>query len=212
MADAIPVSTPHLPHPDPAAFSFVDPGPLADRELQLVTPHPIWIDDVLAACSHPLTQSDDPEHARTTRQQLQDWLAVTPDGHEPPNAGGRVPSYHFWIRLSPHLSPIVPMAGSIGLRIGYTPDIERYFGHIGYHVFPPARGHRYAARSCRLLFPLARHHALRPLWLTTDPDNIPSRQTCELLGAVLVEVIDIPPDHLLYQRGQRRKCRYRIDI
>ena len=45
------------------------------------------------------------------------------------------------------------------------------------------RGHRYAARSCRLLLPLAAAHGLKVVWLTVDPKNVPSQRTGKIIGA-----------------------------
>jgi predicted acetyltransferase len=201
------------PSHDAAGFAFCDHGPLIDGELELVKPSLRWMDDLFTACTHPATRAGDPEHAGTTRHEIERFLAANPDGRvlaDP--AKGHVPCYHFWMRLHPDVKPPVPIAGTISLRVGDSPDLKIFSGHIGYNVFPPARGHHYAERACRLLFGLARHHGLRPLWITTDPDNPPSRRTCERLGGRMIEVVEIPPNHLLYARGQRRKCRYRIDI
>jgi predicted acetyltransferase len=201
-------------------FHFLDPGPLIDGELELVRPDPQWFDALLAACSHPLTVQDAPLEAKTTRKQLEQFLKIAPWGHEPAgSAPGRVPQYHFWMRVRnemrwpPGMSlPSVGIAGGIGLRIGASSTIEMYYGHFGYHVYPPARGYRYAERSCRLLLPLARRHKLRTLWLTCNPDNLASRRTCERLGARLVSIVSIPQDDPLYLRGEREKCRYRLEL
>jgi tagatose 1,6-diphosphate aldolase len=105
----------------------------------------------------------------------------------------------------------IGIAGGIGLRIGHNEEIERFYGHIGYHVYPPSRGRHYAERACRLLLALVRHHGIHPLWITTNPENHASRRTCERLGGKLADVVDVPPGHPLYLRGERRKCRYRIE-
>ena len=102
--------------------------------------------------------------------------------------------------------------GRIELRVANTDHIVMYAGHIGYSVHPEHRGHRYAARACRLLLPLARRHGLKALWITCNPDNIASRKTCELAGARLVEIVDLPEDTDMYRKGMRQKCRYRIDV
>jgi predicted acetyltransferase len=99
--------------------------------------------------------------------------------------------------------------GNIQLRLGYTTDIVRYGGHLGYGIDPPWRGHHYAARACSLLAPLAVKHGMDVLWITCNPDNWPSRRTCERIGATLVEIVELPPDNDQYQRGERQKCRYR---
>jgi tagatose 1,6-diphosphate aldolase len=108
--------------------------------------------------------------------------------------------------------PPVRIAGGIGLRIGNTRDLELYYGHVGYNVFPPARGNHYAERACRLLLPLARAHGLRRLWITCNPDNLASRRTCERLGCTMVDLVHVPAGHPLHLRGEREKCRYRLDL
>ena len=102
--------------------------------------------------------------------------------------------------------------GTIRLRVGSTPHIERYAGHIGYRVHEPFRGHRYAARALSLLLPLALHHGLDPLWITCDPENIASRRTLEIAGAQFVEIVEVPKDCVIYRSGHPTKCRYRLDL
>ena len=68
------------------------------------------------------------------------------------------------------------------------------------------RGHRYAARSCRLILPLA------AVWLTVDPKNVPSMKTCELVGAKYIETVRIPKKHEMYAQGARYRRRYRLDL
>ncbi len=198
-----------------AEFQFIETGVLIDRELELVSPEERWIDDQLAACHHPWTVRDMPLQARTTRESLLSFLRTNPRGRTYPDVGsGIAPAYTFWMRLLPGATPrpLVPMAGAVSLRLGDTYNIEWYLGHIGYHVLPPARGHRYAERACRLILPLAQAHGFRTLWITCNPDNRASRRTCERLGAELVEVIAVPRDNALYQQGDREKCRYRLEI
>jgi tagatose 1,6-diphosphate aldolase len=121
---------------------------------------------------------------------------------------GFVPTYRFNMRLVNQQ----PEIGNIELRVGNTEHIVMYAGHIGYRVHAPYRGHRYAARSCRLLIQLARQHNMKTLWITCNPDNIASRRTCELVGARFVEIVNLPVDTDMYQEGERQKCRYRLDI
>jgi tagatose 1,6-diphosphate aldolase len=119
-----------------------------------------------------------------------------------------VPAYRFKMRLVGQGEDI----GRIELRVGNTEHLIMYAGHIGYGVNPEHRGHRYAARACRLLLPLARSHGLRTIWITCNPDNAASRRTCELAGAEFVEIVALPEDTDMYQEGERRKCRYRLDL
>lgn len=119
-----------------------------------------------------------------------------------------VPSYRFQMVVAGRDEAV----GNIELRIGNTNHIVMYGGHIAYGVKPEYRGHRYAARACKLLLPLARKHGLNCVWITCSPDNIASRRTCELVGAQLVEIVDLPDDTDMYQRGEKQKCRYRLDL
>jgi tagatose 1,6-diphosphate aldolase len=118
------------------------------------------------------------------------------------------PAYHFdMVRTD-----IGQKVGQIDLRIGDSHHLTHYAGQIGYGVDEPHRGHRYAARSVKLLLPLAQKHGLDPLWITCNPDNWASRRSCELAGAILYEIVDLPEDTDMYREGERQKCRYRIDL
>jgi predicted acetyltransferase len=117
------------------------------------------------------------------------------------------PAYHFEMRV-----PDGEVAGWIDLRVGDSEDILLYNGHIGYTVREQYRGHRYAARACRLLFDVARRHGFSELWITCNPENTASRRTCEIAGGELIEIVDLPSDNELYRRGERQKCRYRIAL
>ena len=119
-----------------------------------------------------------------------------------------LPTYRFAML---HSVRAVQM-GFINLRIGHGDNLTLYRGHVGYGVEPEFRGHGYAARACRLLLPLALSHGINPLWITCNPDNLPSRKTCERLGAELVEIITVPEETEAYRAGARIKCRYRLDL
>jgi predicted acetyltransferase len=104
------------------------------------------------------------------------------------------------------------LAGEISFRVGDTEHLRVYGGNVGYVVQPEYRGRHFAARALRLIMPLARRHGLSELWITCNPENIASRRTCEYAGAEFVEIVDLPPHLDMYQRGDRRKCRYRLDL
>ena len=92
---------------------------------------------------------------------------------------GVVPQYAFELRRTGTTLKI----GLVKLRIHLTDALERYGGNLSYDVDADYRGHKYAARGCRLLFPLARRHGLKSLLITCATDNAASRRTCELIGA-----------------------------
>jgi len=119
-----------------------------------------------------------------------------------------VPAYRFSMRLNGSQYEI----GQIDLRIGDTDHLRLYGGHIGYMVKPDYRGHHYAARACRLLYPLARSHGMQVLWITCNPDNYASRRTAELAGGQFVEIVNLPEDVDMYHEGERQKCRYRVEL
>ncbi len=121
---------------------------------------------------------------------------------------GYVPAYQFNICLTGSSEPI----GRIDLRIGNTRYLIMYGGHIGYDINEKYRGHHFAAKACNLIKPVAPDHGLETLWITCNPDNIPSRRTCEILGCEFVEIVDLPEDTDMYRSGDRQKCRYRWDL
>lgn len=123
-----------------------------------------------------------------------------------PHPAHKVPCYNF-VLLHTETSAEL---GWLRLRIGSTPHIERYAGHIGYQVAHEHRGHHYAARAVRLIVPFARSLGIDPVWITCDPENLASRRTLEIAGAEFVEVVDVPEDCIIYQSGHPRKCRYRL--
>lgn len=98
-------------------------------------------------------------------------------------------------------------AGQISLRLGESPCVY-YFGHIGYHVDPPFRGHGWAQRACRLLVPLMRMRGKTSVVITTDPDNVPSRRTCEHLGCEMERIVDVPSSIRDRWEISEVKCRY----
>ena len=98
-------------------------------------------------------------------------------------------------------------AGRISLRLGESPCVY-YFGHIGYHVDLPYRGRHYARRACALLRPVIEAAGKSSVVITTDPDNLPSRRTCEGLGCTLERVVQVPESIRGRWIISEVKCRY----
>lgn len=98
-------------------------------------------------------------------------------------------------------------AGRISLRLGES-ECTYYFGHIGYHVDPPFRGRHFARRACALLRPMIEAAGKASVVITADPDNLPSRRTCEGLGCVLENIVDVPARIRDRWEISPVKCRY----
>lgn len=116
-----------------------------------------------------------------------------------------VPAYRFGIMVRDE------RVGDIELRLGTSHFIVKFAGQVGYRIDPAHRGKRFAARALRLLVPLAKRVGFHTLWLTVDPRNAASRRSCELAGATLVEIVDLPKDCEMYREGDRQRCRYRLE-
>jgi predicted acetyltransferase len=207
-----------------SAFQFLDIPrffALIDHELELVEPDERYVDELLAACHHPATRHHMPQQAKTQRSDVMNFLAQNPRGQTPGDPSRQIePGYTFWMRIRAGVpllpsgapAPDIAIAGSISLRIGHSLNLDRYLGHIGYHVMPSARGRHYSERAARLLLPVARAHGHQHIWITCNPDNYPSRRTCERLGAMYVDTVALPRDNALFTQGDREKCRYRLEL
>ncbi len=102
--------------------------------------------------------------------------------------------------------------GQINIKAGYTEHIVLFRGNIGYSVHEGFRGHRYAARSCRLLVPVIERLGLDPVYITCNEDNTASRRTIESLGAEYLgnARVDATSPYLCYHpENARDKRRYR---
>jgi tagatose 1,6-diphosphate aldolase len=126
----------------------------------------------------------------------------------PDPSRGWVAAYEFEMRAPGATGPV----GTVNFRAQDHPMLELYRGHIGYNVDPGHRGRHYAERAVRLLLPFIRRHGFSAVWITCNPDNKASRRTCERLGAKLVEIVELPDTEEMFAKGDRRKCRYRLDL
>lgn len=100
--------------------------------------------------------------------------------------------------------------GEIG-RISYRNGESRcvyYYGHIGYHIDEPYRGHHYAFRACKLIEEEIILSGKTSVVITCDPDNYASRNTCERLGCLYERIAEVPEDIYRKYEINRTKCRY----
>ena len=118
---------------------------------------------------------------------------------------GYVPAYHF------EMVADGTVVGRCNLRVGQGENIQ-YAGNIGYEVEMGYRGRHYALRAARLLLRLAFRHRMQRVLITCRPDNLPSRKTCERLGAVLCGQVTVPAVHEMYRNGDRELLQYEVDL
>lgn len=133
--------------------------------------------------------------------EIQLILEKTVDGNE---EKGWVPAYHFAIC---NLEGI--KMGVCDLRIGHNDNLY-YGGNIGYSIDEEYRGHHYAGKACLLLFELAKMHQLEYVIITCNPDNYASRKTCEYAGGKLLEIVELPEDNDMRQKGETEKCMFKF--
>ena len=119
---------------------------------------------------------------------------------------GWLPAYHFEIHQMDGTK-----VGFCDLRVGHN-EKSYYGGNVGYTVFPPFRGHGYAAKACRLMLKLAQKHNMERVIVTCQPENLASAKTCEHCGGELLEIADIPQTSEMYAQGKRKVRVYRIQL
>lgn len=113
-----------------------------------------------------------------------------------------VPGYVFDIVVD-------EMERTVG-RIEYRFEEGRellYYGHVGYVIYLPYRGHGFAEKACRQLAIIIKsyHPEIISMMITCNPDNLPSKATIENLGAVYLQRVQIDEDHELYDQGEYEK-------
>jgi predicted acetyltransferase len=116
---------------------------------------------------------------------------------------GIVPQYHFRIVTAGDVD-----VGHINFRVGDTEHVRLCAGHIGFEIAEAFRGHGFALQACCALAPFVRSF-YETVTITSDPGNLASIRIIERLGASFVDEIPVPPHDPQYQRGSRRKKRYR---
>ena len=116
---------------------------------------------------------------------------------------GFVPGYHFRILNASGLD-----VGHLNFRVGDTEHVRLAAGHLGFAIADEHRGNRYASKACLALAAWIASFN-EPLWITTDPDNLPSIRSIERIGGVFIDEVDVPRGDPHYLRGSLRKKRYR---
>jgi tagatose 1,6-diphosphate aldolase len=122
-----------------------------------------------------------------------------------------IPAYCFSMRNA----SADEVMGGINIKAGYTENIIKYRGNIGFTVFEQFRGRHYSARSCLLLVPVLKMLGMNPIWITCNADNHASRSNIERIGAEYQETLTIPNDyqHLaFYPEHARIKMRYKWEL
>lgn len=136
--------------------------------------------------------------------EIQLILEKTVEGDE---AQQWLPAYHFAI-----CDPAGTKMGVCDLRVGHNENVY-YGGNIGYRLEERFRGRHYAGKACLLLFELAKKHGMDYLIITCNPDNWPSRKTCEYAGGTLLEIVELPEDNgMRVEDGETEKCIYRFEL
>ena len=122
----------------------------------------------------------------------------------PPDSGLRFGHERVW-KITVHNSR--KEIGQLSYRDGESRCVY-YFGHIGYHIDPPYRGHHFAWRACMLIRNEIRLSGKSSVVITCDPDNDASRKTCERLNCLLEGVSSVPQDLQEKYELSSLKCRY----
>lgn len=104
------------------------------------------------------------------------------------------------------------VVGSIDLRLTMN-EMMYFYGHVGYSILKKYQGNHYAYEACKVLMRIAKEeYKLKELIITCNPDNTASYKTIEKLNATLIEIAKVPSDHELYQKGDRYKCIFKVNL
>ena len=165
--------------------------PVPDGELELVQPSGEYCHLFQESSRHELTRTLFPGYYNITEEENKKFLSKQPLGHGWSSID-KQPLYWYWMLIRNNTGDAVGIAGDIQIRIADSEDVESALGNYAYHVFPQNRGNHYAARSVKILFPLAVLHGMTYLWLTCHPNNIASRKTAEYAGFKFVDISKVP--------------------
>ncbi len=117
------------------------------------------------------------------------------------------PKAHVFNIIVPEMKRVV---GRCEYRYEEGEDLY-YYGHVGYVIYPPYRGHAFAYQACKKMFAyLYQKKGLHEYIITCNPDNIASKKTILRLNGQYLKTFDIPADHELFALGDYQKECYRI--
>lgn len=116
---------------------------------------------------------------------------------------GYVPYYHFEINQANDV-----IVGHINFRIGETDHIKYCAGHIGFKIIKEFRGKSYSFFACLALRPFV-NSIYNSVFITANPQNLPSIKIIEKLGCEFIDEVSISPNEGAYLKGERTKRRYR---
>lgn len=122
-----------------------------------------------------------------------------PDG----SLSQRLPGYHLWIWDG-------EFCGNVGFRWQPgTPELPPHcLGHIGYSIVPWKRRRGYATEALRLLLPEAKKIGLPFVYISANPNNLPSQKVILANQGVLLGKFQKTK---AYGEGQE-SLRYRITL
>lgn len=141
---------------------------------------------------------DPPEDLRSGPVRLVFEEVVRPCGHDE-----LVPFYHFAI-----CDDADSNVGHINFRVGDTPHVTQFAGHVGYRIEAQHRGHSHSLHACLALAPFIRTRYAEVI-VTSDPGNAASLRIIEKLGAVFLGEVDVPESDPAHASGARRRRRFR---
>ena len=125
------------------------------------------------------------------------------EGDEP---RGLVPYYHFKI-----IGPSSNVVGHINFKVGDTPHVLLYAGHVGYEILPEFRGQSFSYYACCALVPIIRLRYPSVI-LTVDRGHAASERVIQKLGATFLNEVLVPPEDPAYTGIDRFKRRYEWSV
>ena len=90
----------------------------------------------------------------------------------------------------------------------------RFYGNIGYVIYPPYRGKNLAYQATLALFDILaiKKPDVHEVILTCNPDNIASQKIIRRLSGTYVETVNVDTDHELYHMGETQKEIYTVKL